>query len=110
MVECVDVRVDEEFPNFSHVIKDNDQLEEEEYEIDESQASKGQYEEEAKQQEADPLSTKTPSRNAQKNHPESQIIKNIEVRVQTRSKHTPHEEVALISVIEPKKFSQASTK
>ena len=57
------------------------------------------------------IPSKTPSRRILKNHPEEQIIGNINSGVGTRSKRqesiTLHEQVSLLSLIEPKNVEEA---
>jgi hypothetical protein len=51
---------------------------------------------------------KAPSKRVQKNHPESQIIGNKNAGVETRRKLTFDSEQAMLSMIEPKSFKEAS--
>jgi regulator of extracellular matrix RemA (YlzA/DUF370 family) len=66
--------------------------------------------EEEKEEEASPRQdpSKAPSRRVQKNHPESQIIGNKSVGVETRRKLTYESEQAMLSLIEPKTFAEAN--
>ena len=50
--------------------------------------------------------TKTPSRRVQKDHPKSQIIDDKNSGVKTR-RQLPDVEQALLSIVEPKKFTKA---
>jgi hypothetical protein len=55
--------------------------------------------------------SKTPSKRIQKNHPEEQIIGDINAGVGTRSRRqestSTHEQVSLLSLIEPKNIEEA---
>ena len=53
--------------------------------------------------------TKTPSRRVQKDHPKSQIMGDKNARVKTRRKLLDVEQ-ALISIVEPKNFTEARKK
>ena len=51
--------------------------------------------------------TKNPSRRVQKNHPESQIMGDKNIGVKTR-RQLPDVEQALLSIVEPKNFTEAN--
>jgi FtsZ-binding cell division protein ZapB len=110
MVDCIDVKVDEEcHGNTSHRDDEESGLDD----ADEEQVQGSQEEEsEPEDEEGDSQqpSVKPSSRIIRKNHPESQIIGDENKGVQTRRKILTESEkshVAFLSTIEPKSFNEA---
>jgi hypothetical protein len=116
LVDCIDIKVDEEIPvrnvrsvepREKDIVEDEDEQvqgsEKEEFESDEdtnTQTDTNQQKE-----------AKSPLRIIKKNHPENQIIGDINKGVQTRRKLIKDSEqshVAFLSMTEPKNFEEAS--
>jgi hypothetical protein len=115
LVDCIDVKVDEELPvrNISSdesrtedTVEDEDeQVQGSEREEDESDEDVNIQTDTSQQKEA-----KSPLRIIRKNHPENQIIGDINEGVQTRRKlikDTKQSHVAFLSMIEPTNFEEA---
>ena len=116
LVDCIDVKVDEELPvrNIS-----SDESRTEDTVEDEDEQVQGSEREEAESDEDVNIQTdtsqqkeaKSPLRIIRKNHPENQIIGDINEGVQTRRKlikDTEQSHVAFISMTEPTNFEEAS--
>jgi hypothetical protein len=120
LVDCIDVRIDEEAPvkdqqRISTKIdeKDDENNENNEQQILESQEyDESGGEQTPRQEDSGQQSTSNPSsRITQKNHPESQIIGEKDKGVQTRRriiKDTEQSHIAFISMVEPNKFNEDS--
>jgi FtsZ-interacting cell division protein YlmF len=120
LLDCVDVRIDEEYPikdqqriSTKPDEKDHENNEDKEKQISESQeVNESGGEETPRQEESGQQSTSNPSsRITQKNHPESQIIGEKDKGVQTRRriiKDIDKSHISFISMVEPKKFNEAS--
>jgi hypothetical protein len=115
LVDCIDVKVDEELPvrNIS-----SDKSRTEDTVEDEDEQVQGSEREEAESDEDVNIQTdtsqqkeaKSPLRIIRKNHPENQIIGDINEGVQTRRKlikDTEQSHVAFLSMIEPTNFEEA---
>jgi hypothetical protein len=93
--------------------QDNSQVDEKRRDDDDDEETKEIQEEESQieeenEEEASPRQdSKTSSRRVQRDHPESQIIGNKNVEVETRRRLTFQSEQAIISLIEPKTFLEA---
>jgi FtsZ-interacting cell division protein YlmF len=116
LVDCIDIKVDEEIlvrdvSSVESNIKDIVEVEDEhvqglEREESESDEDKNTREDSTKQTE-----TKTPLRIVRKNHPKNHIIGDINKGVQTRRKSIKdleQSQVSFISMIEPKNFDEAN--
>jgi hypothetical protein len=116
LVDCIDIKVDEEIP-----IKNVDSVEPRTKDIveDEDEQVQGSEKEESESDEDTNTQTdtnqqkeaKSPLRIIRKNHPENQIIGDINEGVQTRRKLIKDSEqshVAFLSMTEPKNFEEAS--
>jgi transposase InsO family protein len=94
--------------------QDNSQVDErrrdddDEEETKEIQEEESQSEEENEEEASPRQESKAPSRRVQRDHPESQIIGNKSVGVETRRRLTYESEQAMLSLIEPKTFAEAS--
>jgi FtsZ-interacting cell division protein YlmF len=120
LVDCIDVRVDEEAPvkDQQRISTNPDEKDDENNENEEQQISESQEDDESggeetpRQEESGKQSTSNPSsRITQKNHPESQIIGEKDKGVQTMRriiKGTEQSHIAFISMVEPKNFNEAS--
>jgi FtsZ-interacting cell division protein YlmF len=116
LVDCIDIKVDEEIsvrnvssvePSTKDIVEDEDEQiqgsKREEYELDEytnTQADTNQQKE-----------AKSPLRIVRKNHRENQINRDINKGVQTRRKlikDSKQSHVAFLSMTEPKNFDEAS--
>ena len=114
MVDCIDVKIDEECHENTNQRNDNESCleytdEEEKEQVQESE----QEESESEDEEVDPQQqfVKPSSRIIRKNNPESQIIGDENKGVQTRRKILKESErshIVFLSTIEPKSFNEAS--
>jgi hypothetical protein len=75
-------------------------------EIEEIQEEESQSEEENEEEASPRQDSKAPSRRVQRDHPESQIIGNKSVGVETRRRLTYESEQIMLSLIEPKTFAK----
>jgi hypothetical protein len=120
LVDCIDVRIDEEA-----YVKDQQRIstnldekgdennEDKEHKISESKEDdESGAEETPRQEDSGQQSTSNPSSKiTQKNHPESQIIGEKDKGVQTRRriiKDTEKSHISFISMVEPKNFNEAN--
>jgi FtsZ-interacting cell division protein YlmF len=120
LVDCIDIRIDEDDPvKYQQRIstksdeEDDENNENEEKQILESQEDgESGGEETSKQEESrQPSTSNTSSKITQQNHPTSQIIGEKDKGVQTRRriiKDTEQSHIAFISMVEPKHFNEAS--
>jgi hypothetical protein len=111
VVENINVTIDEigrpesnkeENKSMKQLLEEEDEKEEEEEYEDEDEENLTEVEEKVHQ-----VSSKTPSKRVQKNHPLDQIIGNKDVGVETRRRISVHREqthLELLSTIEPNYF------
>jgi hypothetical protein len=115
-VESINVTIDEtgrpkskkeENKSMEQLFGEEDEKEEEEEEEDEDEYEENLTEVEEQVQQ---VSSKTPSKRVQKNHPSDQIIGKKDAGVETRRKiHSPKQtHLALLSTIEPNYFEEAN--
>jgi transposase InsO family protein len=116
LVDCIDIKVDEEIPvrDVSSVESTTEDIVEiEDEQVQESEREDSESDEDTNTQaDSNQQTTSNPSsRITQKNHPASQIIGEKDKGVQTRRriiKDTEQSHIALISMVEPKNFNEAS--
>jgi len=102
-MERIDMKIDEDLPEKGNEEHEVDPLIEEEPEKEEK--------DQEKQKEKEPSQTPSKMKFLQKRHPEEHIIGNIDEGMQTRRRMTStpkKNDVALLSMIEPETFTQAS--
>jgi hypothetical protein len=111
MVDCIDVKIDEGIPVrevYGNESSTEDTAKDEDEQVQESENEDSDTQTDSNQK----STTNSSSRIIQKNHPASQIIGEKEKGVQTRRKlikTTEQSHIALISMLEPKNFNEAST-
>jgi hypothetical protein len=116
LVDCIDVKVDEELPvrNISSdESRTEDTIEDEDEQVQGSEREEAESDEDVNNQTntSQQKEAKSPLRIIRKNHPENQIIGDINEGVQTRRKlikDTDQSHVAFLSMIEPTNFEEAS--
>jgi hypothetical protein len=116
LVDCIDIKVDEEIPvrNVSSVeprIEDIVEDEDEQVQGSEKEESESDEDTNTQTDTNQQKEAKSPLRFIRKNHPENQIIGDINKGVQTRRKlikDTKQSHVAFLSMTEPKIFEEAS--
>jgi FtsZ-interacting cell division protein YlmF len=117
MVDCIDVKIDEGIPArevYSNETSTEDTAKSEDEQVQESENEDSELDEDSDTQtdSNQQSTTNSSSRIIQKNHPASQIIGEKDKGVQTRRKlikTTEQYHIALISMLEPKNFNEAST-
>jgi hypothetical protein len=116
MVDCIDVKIDEGIPArevYSNESSTEDTTKAEDEQVQESENEDSESDEDSDTQtdSNQQSTTNSSSRIIQKNHPASQIIGEKDKGVQTRRKlikTTEQSHIALISMLEPKNFNEAS--
>lgn len=116
MVDSIDIKVDEEIPtqdisSVESTKKDIVEVEDEQVQESEKEDFESNEDTNTQADSNQQTTSNPPSRITQKNHPASQIIGEKDKGVQTRRriiKDTDQSHIAFISMVEPKKFNEAS--
>jgi hypothetical protein len=116
MVDCIDVKVDGGIPvrevyNNESSTEDTTKAEDEQVQESENEDSESDEDSDTQKDSNQQAPSNSSSRITQKNHPASQIICEKDKGVQTRRKiikNTEQSHIAFISMLEPKKFNEAS--